>query len=341
MFLELRASHAALLALVGLVLVCACIVRTGWREGLVVLLWFAPVAIISLGTSKLYHYAYPYLPPVALIAGYGAAVLAHACWALVDPPLRKVERSFAEPVRRIVRPAALRVAFTAIAIAAAALAVATYATGPVRLVVSGDVLFKNSSVLRAAIIAFVALILAGRLGTAIRLAVMLLVVAMLPLSAYRAQVSSLSEHDDTLHSLRDCLQPISAQFGSAADPRGRGVYVEGPTASHAFAYYLRGLGPWWNRSVFSDPTVYTMVYIPETMRPVLLTKWRYEAFAALLNARDPVLVERAARKAGLDPSTLTAVAARTPVAIVRFPGDVLVLPGPFSVCAFTAGKAGR
>ena len=32
-----------------------------------ILLWFAvPIALISLPTSKLYYYAYPFLPPVGL-----------------------------------------------------------------------------------------------------------------------------------------------------------------------------------------------------------------------------------------------------------------------------------
>ena len=33
---------------------------------------------ISLGSSKLYHYFYPYVPPLALAGGYGVAWLARA-----------------------------------------------------------------------------------------------------------------------------------------------------------------------------------------------------------------------------------------------------------------------
>ena len=45
-----------------------------------------PMAIISAGTSKLYHYAYPFLPPVALAAGYLVALVV----MLAPVPLRKV-----------------------------------------------------------------------------------------------------------------------------------------------------------------------------------------------------------------------------------------------------------
>ena len=49
-------------------------------KGAVVLLWATlPLALISVGTSKLYHYAYPFLPPLALAAGYLVALLVHAC----------------------------------------------------------------------------------------------------------------------------------------------------------------------------------------------------------------------------------------------------------------------
>jgi hypothetical protein len=45
-------------------------------EGVLILLWFAlPVGAISTGTSKVYHYIYPFLPPLYLCAGY---VMAYA-----------------------------------------------------------------------------------------------------------------------------------------------------------------------------------------------------------------------------------------------------------------------
>lgn len=76
---ELGAAGTLPWVLLGL---AAWLVAT-WRErsffGLFVLLWaFLPLVAISFGTSKLIHYAYPFLPPFALFAGYAAAQLAAA-----------------------------------------------------------------------------------------------------------------------------------------------------------------------------------------------------------------------------------------------------------------------
>jgi 4-amino-4-deoxy-L-arabinose transferase-like glycosyltransferase len=45
--------------------------RGEWLEGTLVVFWFAlPISLISLGSSKLFHYTYPFIPPLALAAGY-------------------------------------------------------------------------------------------------------------------------------------------------------------------------------------------------------------------------------------------------------------------------------
>jgi len=111
------------------------------------------------------------------------------------------------------------------------------------------------------------------------------------------------------------------------------VWAEAESLSHVYHYYLHGLGPWQMRDFPSDPTVYVHLYAPGSYRPVLLSRERFEAFIGLAQAGDRVLIERAARKAGLDPAVLAAAARQTPVAQVRFPAEVLMLPGPFSACA--------
>src|SRR2546425_13269724 len=46
-------------------------------EAAIVLLWFAvPITLMSLGTSKLYHYSYPFLPPLAIAGGCVTAAAA-------------------------------------------------------------------------------------------------------------------------------------------------------------------------------------------------------------------------------------------------------------------------
>ena len=84
-------------------------IRRRWPEGAVVLLWGAlPLALISIGTSKLYHYAYPFLPPAALAGGYiagvvfmlGPSLLARGMFALDDYTRRSaagLRRTFDRP----------------------------------------------------------------------------------------------------------------------------------------------------------------------------------------------------------------------------------------------------
>jgi 4-amino-4-deoxy-L-arabinose transferase-like glycosyltransferase len=80
----LRRSGALWMVGIGAVLFVVETIRRRRADGLVVMLWFAvPIALISLGTSKLYHYAYPFLPPVALAGGFLIAFL----WETVRPPL--------------------------------------------------------------------------------------------------------------------------------------------------------------------------------------------------------------------------------------------------------------
>ena len=78
---QLRASGAAWIVAAGAGMVLWRTARHRWLEGALLVLWFAlPVAVISTGTSKLYHYAYPFLPPVALAGGYFVGVVTSAIW---------------------------------------------------------------------------------------------------------------------------------------------------------------------------------------------------------------------------------------------------------------------
>jgi len=73
---QLHTTGADVLVGVGAALLVVRVIRARWLEGAVIVLWFAlPVMLISTGTSKLYHYLYPFLPPVAIAGGYGAAKL--------------------------------------------------------------------------------------------------------------------------------------------------------------------------------------------------------------------------------------------------------------------------
>jgi 4-amino-4-deoxy-L-arabinose transferase-like glycosyltransferase len=77
-FQELTRAHAFWLAAGGAVLLLWRTVQEDWFEGTLVLSWFwLPIPLISLGSSKLGHYLYPFVPALALWAGYGISWAGH------------------------------------------------------------------------------------------------------------------------------------------------------------------------------------------------------------------------------------------------------------------------
>ena len=71
LYRELSRSHTFLLVTAGGLIVLGRTLREEWLEGALVVFWFAlPISLISLGSSKLLHYSYPFIPPLALAAGY-------------------------------------------------------------------------------------------------------------------------------------------------------------------------------------------------------------------------------------------------------------------------------
>jgi 4-amino-4-deoxy-L-arabinose transferase-like glycosyltransferase len=341
MFEQLRLSQTLVITIAGAALVVLRTIRSGWPEGAAILLWLGlPLGLISLGTSKIYHYAYPFLPPVALMAGYAATCLVDVVWSLLDQYLWQVDRVLGRAVRRVVTLPASRVLLLFVAGAATVVALVTGAAGHVRLAVGGLVLFRNSSRFRPLLIALVALVLAGRLGTATRLIPPLALLAVLPLDAYRSELSRLPVEDHPLRSMRDCLQPLCARQGGP-DRSGPGVWVEDEQLTWPYFYYLRRLGPWQQRDVASDQAVFMHLYVPSRLRPVLLSYSRFDEFTRRVRAGDPNLIRQAAREAGVDPSALAASARQTVVPFVGFQSEVLMLPGPYSACVPEQARKAR
>ncbi len=86
-FRELAAGGALPWVLAGGVLWLAASWRSRSFFGLFVLLWASlPLLLISCGTSKLLHYAYPFLPPLGLFAGFALAQAWRAGRELVRRP---------------------------------------------------------------------------------------------------------------------------------------------------------------------------------------------------------------------------------------------------------------
>jgi len=335
---QLRTHLVLTPVLGGAALIAIRTIRTGWQEGAVILAWMVlPVALISLGSSKLYHYAYPCLPPLAIAGGYLAAVLARFFLRSLDRWLVPLDRVLGASVRRVVAWPAVRVAFLAVAAASLAVAVATGIEGTFRLTAGDRVLLRSSSMARPLLFAVVAFCLSyGRLASLKWAAVAVaLWVWLLPIAPYKETRAALAVEEQRLRSLRACLQPVADRFG---DP---GVYVDDKALSHSLFYYLRGLGPFVEAHGAPDSPLYAAMYVPSRLQPALVSDARLDTFLQAVRADGPNLAAIAARRARADPAVVRANAANMPVAFVRFAYGVLMLPGPYSDCGFAVGKRHR
>ena len=130
---HLQTPAARALVVAGTVLILTRAVRRRWIDGILVVLWFVvPVAAMSAGTSKLYHYLYPFLPPVALAGGYAAASIADWAWRLFQQPVEALARARERALPAWSGHRRARAVLTAAGFAALALALATYFAGPLR-----------------------------------------------------------------------------------------------------------------------------------------------------------------------------------------------------------------
>ena len=325
---QLVASRAAAWVILGAILILWRAIRKGWADGVMVLLWFVlPVGIISLGTSKLYHYIYPFLPPLALAAGYGVATAWGALMWVVEWLQARVERLPGGAWRRLTGMRAVRWTLAGIAVIGSAAAAAALVLDGFKLALGGHVLFRVSTPVRALALAVLAVVLLRR-GRLLRAVVVSLVLALvLPIGVYRGEVAALRVERHPLRSIRDCLRPIVA---ASTGPRvGAPVYVEGSNISHPAAFYLRTLGHWKLESR-SDATLFSALY--QERRPAVLSTARYYEFDKWLAGRQAA----GAGQDGIDARALAAAVRPTALPAVMLKDELLILPGPYGVCASAA-----
>jgi len=118
LYRRLADADAGPLVFGGLAVLIVQTIRRRSAEGVALLLWVTvPLAVISASTSKGYHHIYPFLPPLALGAGYLAGLVFMLAPAPVDRALDAVQRAAAS--------------FAPKAVAALALAGANRRAGPV------------------------------------------------------------------------------------------------------------------------------------------------------------------------------------------------------------------
>lgn len=363
---ELELSRSRLVVAAGLPVLLGLAWRgRPWLARLLLLWWLVPFALMSLGTSKLYHYALPFLPPLALGAGLAGVGFLRALETLAHryDLLRHVDRAALSLAGR----RRLRIALLATAGAAFLAGVWTALFGPFSIWAGDLRVFRNSSVPRPLAIAGLLFLVTGPARVKPLAIGALALIVVLPLTTYVEKVRKLSTVQRPFSALRDCIEE---RIASGAAER-RGVLVSDPLLlTHAYYYYLRRTGPWDEglerlyreaRRRLSEPGHETPVILslqqledlagrlrpeigiataPADLRSADPSRWQDARQAALAREASITLREDLFEASGL----VRASALPVPRVIVRgiVPGDqvAILLPGPYDACVAPAVAAG-
>jgi 4-amino-4-deoxy-L-arabinose transferase-like glycosyltransferase len=332
----LRYSETLPLAVAGGVLLSIDAVRRRRGEGVLILLWFAaPMLLISCSPSKIYHYTYPFLPPLGIAAGLVPAWLWRTLQPHAGPTGDLVQRWLASRNARVTaflrRPA---VAYPLLAIPAAAIVLAALAAVgmPVRWTIGRTVVLRNAQVLRPWIVAFVLTAIVGRASYVARLLIPLIIVALMPFAAYRATLVRLPLEKHPQRDARDCVLGIIG----ADPPPGVHVQIMAGSFLHSYYYYFRRFGPWEWVDHPDDPVLYANLHGPAVHRPVLVSDQRYLDFRAHLRGADDAFLTALSQAAGVPRASVSRRAADMSDPMVSFGNVLLVLPGRYRACSADA-----
>ncbi len=318
---ELVADRVQWLVVAGLVTLLVQTMRRRWFEGAVVLLWAAvPLAIISAATSKLYHYAYPFLPPVALAAGYLAGLVMMLAPVVLRKLLERAEDLFAKavPILSATLSGGRMRAVASVAIAlAAAMAILTIATGGFRIRVDGATLLRSQAAIRPIVLIAAVAVLTRTSARTVRLIVALLMLGVMPLEAYRTDLTLLRRERHPMRTAAACVLAVQR-----AQPQQPGILLDVPDGIwHPLYYYFRRVQPIVYAETPLDPSIERALTDPAAARPILIGDPVWRAFVARQRERG-------------------APASITSPPMVSFLNTTLLLPGPYAVCSSEAALRG-
>jgi 4-amino-4-deoxy-L-arabinose transferase-like glycosyltransferase len=247
-----------------------------WRARLLVV-WAAPLLLISIGSSKLLYYADPFVPPLALAAGWLVGAVWHrvSVWGAAGPGSPQA-----------LRPSALTTALAVAAIVAMGVGVWTWGHGAITLNLFGLRLLRNHSVVRPLVLGAVLTLLSGRVkAVALWVVSALVLVAVLPLSVYSVRLEETRRTDHPIRALRDCLLDQQARGASVR----HGTYTGGPLNRHTYFLYLRQFGGFVFGDDGQDEKIAPRLFTPGEQSLVILTEpdyRRWENRARSMNAAD-------------------------------------------------------
>jgi 4-amino-4-deoxy-L-arabinose transferase-like glycosyltransferase len=186
----------------GLVALVIHALRGQWLARVALVWWLLPFLLMSFGTSKLYHYAYPFLAPLAIGAGAAASWLI----GIAFQPQPLLGSGGGRPIVSL-QPRTARILMW-VGTLAVVIAAATAYFGPVQFEVAGVRLFSNSSVMRPAIAGALCWIIAGRLDLLLTVAAVVMFVALMPFGLYPKRLERLHIPDYPIRATRDCAQSV-------------------------------------------------------------------------------------------------------------------------------------
>jgi hypothetical protein len=285
-----------------------------WQMRLLLIWWLLPLALISLGTSKLIHYAYPFLPPIAISTGW----ITHKAVAAVNGPVgamlaARLEGSRLFGMARGVR--FLRGTLVSLALVAIGLAVASAVQGQVVWRVAGVKVLQNSTVVRPLLIAALLMAFAGKARVSIQILAVLGLLWTLPILAYAATATFAMTIDGRLRTIRACATQMHA-----ANPATASGFLNTAReqSNHSDYYYLSRVGQWLEPETIDLDTVRRRLFEPGEQMPVRMTRATYPVWKQQLSAASPVR--------------------QLPPGVVV--GDsVFLFPGPYAPCAAAAAAA--
>jgi hypothetical protein len=208
----------------------------------VLVIWLVlPLAAISAVTSKLYHYAFPFLPALALMGAYFAALVPAIGWAPFD---RALDRAYAYAaagaprLTRFVQHRAVRVVLLLALAVTCAAAAGGVAFGRIQFMVGTTSWRAPGCWARRSAFVFGVLLMPPRRFR--HWLLMLLVGGLLPVQGHRDSLALLGAGTHPRRSVSSCISAVQA--GAAA--RGLRVIEPVETISHSVFYYFDRIQPW-------------------------------------------------------------------------------------------------
>ncbi len=312
--LQSTGVHWTALAGVGALAVAARR-RDGWLARVFLVWGIVPIGLISLGSSKLFHYIYPFLPPIALGVGYVASLIVAATSSVfaahVAPRIRRLLPRARESRRVLVRSGGYLL--IGVAALAALIGLLTAMRGGVSWALGDVELVRNTSLTRPFLLAAVLLCIAGEVQWAARCVAAILLVLALPVASYPRTLERARSIDRPLRAASDCMLDLRRSGARV----GETVYGTAALIPHSYNFYLRRFEPWLRANEPEPSELRHRLLEPGHQTPVIVTQDDYIRVAGGGFGMSAPLIGFSAD-----------------------PGLVVLLPGPYAECALPAARAG-